>query len=487
MKQKSMTSNFIYNLLYNGMNILFPLVTIPYVSRVLLAGGVGRVGYAQNIVTYFLIIAQLGIPKYGIREIAKVRDHSQDLSQTFFEIFSINAISTTIALIAYYGMIFILRPFPELMELYAVAGLTLAFNYINCDWLYTGLEEYKYITVRNSLVKLCSLLLIFLFVRDTSDVIPYALIYCIGIGGNHIFNLIQLRRYVRFPQMPMNCLKHLAPIFVLLSTNLAVELYTQLDTTMTGMICGEECVGYYTNTVKLTRLVVTVITTVGAVLLPRLSYYYKTNDIQLFDSYVNKAFKILLFFSVPAMIGAFLMAEPIILIVLGDDFVPSINTLRILSILMPILAVGNLFGSQILLITDQETKLMKSVIVGAVVNILLNAFLIPRFQQNGAALGSVIAEFTVMALQTWYARKAVTIRCNGKFWGSLVISNVFVAGLCCIISAVFIFNMFSLVAAIALVGMLYVFLAIFLKNEVAVYLLTRCKNIITDPVWRKRR
>ena len=485
MKQKSMASNFVFNLLYNAMNLLFPLITIPYVSRILLAEGNGRVSYAQNIVTYFLIFAQLGIPKYGIREIAKARDQKEELSKLFYEILTINAVSTTIALIAYYGMIVGFRLFPERTELFAVAGMTIAFNYVNCDWLYVGLEEYRYVTLRSFVVKFVSLILILLFVRNEGDTIQYALIYCVGVGGNNLFNVIHARKYVQKPRVRLQLKKHLSPIFILLSTNIAVELYTQLDTTMTGAICGETYVGYYTNTVKLTRLVVTMITTVGAILLPRLSYYYKNGEQEVFQQYISKALKIILFFSVPAMIGIFAFSDPVVLIVLGQDFAPSSMTLRILSLLIPILAVGNLFGSQILMITGQEGQLMRSVMIGAIVNIIMNSMLIPVFQQNGAAMGSVIAEFTVMIVQIAFAKRYVNCTIEKRYVASLLGANAFVAIACSLLVMNVSFRLVTILLVCTCIAITYLGIGFLLKNEAAIYLLTRVKIIITSKLQRK--
>ncbi len=485
MKQKSMASNFVFNMLYNAMNLLFPLITIPYVSRALLPGGIGKVNYALNIVTYFMILAQLGIPKYGVREIAKARDDKKELSQTFFEIFSINFVSTAVALVLYYSIILGFQPFPGRTEIFLVAGLSLAFNFMNCDWLYTGLEEYRYVTVRSFLVKLTSLVLILLFVKSVDDAIIYALVYCVGIGGNHLFNVIHARKYLCWPSASFQLKRHLRPIVVLLSTNIAVELYTQLDTTMTGMICGDECVGYYTNTAKLMRLVVTMITTVGAILLPRLSYHYKNGNRDIFNDYIAKALKIILYFSIPAMIGIFFLSEPIVRIALGEEFLPSSITLKILCFLIPVLAVGNLFGSQILMITNHEAKLMKSVMAGAVVNLILNSFLIPIYQQNGAAIGSVIAELTVMTLQICYASKYVSICVGKKYVISLLGANVMIGAGTWFLRSKVTFGIMNLAASVLGIAAIYFALSLAFQNESATYLTQRCKGMVMSICRRK--
>ena len=194
--QKSLTKNSIYNIIYTIANILFPFATSIYVSRILLPAGVGKVASAQNIVSYFVTLAALGLPSYGVREFAKIREIKKKRNKLFTELLLLNVISTTLAIIGFIGLVTINDGFNGQWALYVACGLSVAFNYLNIDWMYQGLEEYGYITGRSLFIKGLSLLVLFLFVRSREDYVLYALISSLATGGNYIFNVLNARKYV---------------------------------------------------------------------------------------------------------------------------------------------------------------------------------------------------------------------------------------------------------------------------------------------------
>lgn len=433
-KQKSMVINFIYNFLYTSLNIIFPLITLPYASRIIGVSGIGKVNFSNSIVNYFLIFASLGIPNYGIMAIAKLRDDTKKLSKTFSEIFFINIISTWICVVTYYLMIFKINYFHNNFCLFIISGLLIILNTFNIDWLYNGLEEYRYITVRSIVFKILSLVLLFTTVRNESDYIFYALVNVVALGGNNIINMINSRKIVKLKFKNLNLQKHLKSIIMLLSIQIAVNIYINLDTTMLGVLAGNVSVGLYSNAIKINKIIVILLTSVSTILLPRLSYYVKQNNISKFNATTNKALKIIMLLSIPTMIGTFFLSDNIIKIMFGNDFLPAIITMRILSPLIVILSIGNLFGTQILMTMGEEKKLLISVTVGAIVNFVLNYNIIPRMQQNGAALSSVIAEFIVMLIQVILAIKYIKIEINYRFVLNIIISNIIMTILLLIIS-----------------------------------------------------
>jgi O-antigen/teichoic acid export membrane protein len=420
----------------------------------------------------------MGIPIYGVREIAKVRDDTQKTSNVFWEILSINTVSTTAMILIYYTSVIFIDAFESYRILLHVTGITILLNYFNVDWFYTGVEEYKYITKRNVLIKLISLMGILLFVRDKDDYVLYALIYCLGIGGNNLFNLVNIRRYIIFSLRNLNRRRHIKSVLILLFSTIAVQLYTQLDTTMTGIICGDIYVGYYTNVNKLIRVVVSVVSAVGAIMLPRLSFYYEEGKLIAFHDYINKALKVILFLAVPAFIGLVLFADDIVMLMLGNDFFPSIITLKILAILIPILSVGNLFGTQILMVLNKEKKLMESVIFGSIINIVLNSVLILRFQQNGAALASVIAELIVMLIQIYFCYHDITIEFSKNYIISIVLSSTLMISGIVLYKSFTINQYFELITGIILGSFIYLVSSMVLKNEVALYIFRRIGGIV---------
>ena len=425
MAQKSLFKNALFNVVYRFTNILFPLVTTVYISHVLTASGVGKVSVAQNIAQYFVLLAPLGIVNYGTREIARRRDNSFETNKLFSELFFINLVSTLFCSFIYYSLVLNGNYFEEHKLLYCVTGLLIVFNVINVDWYYQGREEYVYISVRSIIVKFLSLILIFLFVKSPSDYVVYALIYVFGIAGNYLFNTINLiKEGVRLEIHNLQYTIHLKAIFLLFCSSIAIELYTLVDTTMLGYLCSNEVVGYYTNSAKLNRIVVGLISSIGMILLPRLSYCIKNGEISTCNNILSKIVMVMLFVAIPSGLGMFLMADSIVPVFFGNSFIPAILTARIGSILIFFLAFSNLFGTQVLLSFNQEKKLLLCTVIGASSNIIANIFLIPLFEHNGAITASVISELLVVLLSSKFAFEYLKVTIEASFWKKTFMSTI---------------------------------------------------------------
>lgn len=479
MEKRTLAKNSIYNVIYRLLNVFFPLMTATYIARILLAKGVGQVSFAQNIVSYYITIAALGIPNYGIREIAKVRSNVKLTSELFTDLISINFISTIVCIIVYYSMITFLEFFKKNIFLYAILGLSIVFNIINVDWFYQGVEEYEYIVKRSLFVKVFMLIAIFIFVKTEKDTIVYAIIYCLGIGGNHLFNILNLRKYgIKLSIKNISIKKHLNSIFILLTSSIAIELYTMVDTTMIGVMCKDENVGYYANAMKLVRLLISVIAAIGSVLLPRLSFYHKQGKDKECSIIVSEVLSVLLILFIPSEIGVFLLSDQIMILLFGSSFKPGIITLRISSLLICTLGFSNLFGTQVLLTYGAEKKLLKCTICGAIINIMLNSILIPYFAQNGAAVSSVISESVVTLLTFIFALRFVEIKINKKVISSIVVSSIGMVGMICLIRFIFLNSNIELLLSIIVGGMAYLTLNILIKNPVIIELWNLIKNSI---------
>lgn len=422
--KKTLAMNAFYNVLYRVLNLLFPLVTTTYIARILLPEGVGKVTIALNIVQYFVIVAGLGIPNYGIREIAKVRIDRESENKVFSELFFLNALSTSICLVTYFSIIIRFGYFQRDEDLYFVSGLLLIFNYINVDWFYQGNEEYKYIAVRNTVVKIISVVLLIIFIKEPRDYLKYTLIYCLALGGNYILNVFNLRGKVTLVYKGLDIRRHLKPVMVLLASTISIELYTMVDVTMLGALCEECVVGYYNNASKFARMINSLIASIGAVLLPRLSFYYTHNKESEFSNTIKTVRDVLLYLTIPAVVGVMLLSEDIIVVLFGRAFQPASLTLAIMSVLIFAVVFNNLYGTQILITIGQEKELLRSVITGAAVNIVLNSVLIPYAGHNGAAVASVTSELVVWICTRHFALRYVEIRYEKKFVASIVGSSV---------------------------------------------------------------
>lgn len=420
---KSLAQNSLYNILYKCSNLIFPLIISAYASRILMAEGIGKVSSAQNIVTYFTLLAALGLPTYGTKVVAALGETRDSRSKVFSELFCINAVSTVICTIVYYSMIYYIPYFQQRLELFVVCGLAIVFNIINVDWFYQGREEYGYIMLRSFIVKLVSLMAVFIFVKSIDDYIVYAAILTLSKVANNIFNIIHLRKYAYFTLNEINIFQHIKPVLVLLVASIAIEIYTLADTTMLTFIHGETIVGYYATARKGIDVIRTMMVAVCAVFLPRLSYYYKNQQIALFDELVNKGIEILTFMSVPATIGVILTADYFIPLLFGNDFIEAIRTTQILSFSLITVAFSNFFGYQVLVTVGKEKQMMFSTIIGAVVNIVLNFVLIFSLKHNGVAIASAVTELCVALYQIWAVRNIIHFKISRQFFASVCLGT----------------------------------------------------------------
>lgn len=461
---RSLAKNSLFNVIYKCTSVIFPLLMAAYVSRILSPDGVGRVASAQNIVTYFTLLAALGLPTYGAK-IISAAGNKNNLDKAFSELFIINAVSTTFCWITYYLIVFKTPYFHEYRSLYYVTGLLIIFNYINVDWFYQGREEYRYIMVRSLVVRVFSLISVFLFVRTAEDYVIYALALTLSKAANYVFNIFNLRKTISFSLTGLNLKHHLKPVFVLLAASLAIEVYTLADTTMLSFMCGERNVGYYTTANKGISVAKMLITSVIGVFLPRLSYFYAHKNMKQFNELINLGLKILLLLTVPASIGVYLIAENMTVVLYGADFIPSAIITRIFALSIITVGFSSFMGNQILVTIGKEKLMFYSTLVGAVVNITLNFFLIRLYAQNGAAIASVITELCVTCVQMFSLKGKVSFNICPKFIISILIGNVFMF-ICILIVQQFVVNMVLKLLCSLVVGVISYFIAnVFCKNE----------------------
>jgi len=416
--QKSISKNYIYNTILKVLNIVFPMVTFPYIARILNASGIGKINFSVSIISYFILISRIGIPMYGIRECAKHRDDKEKLTKTVQEILIINFGSLILTLILFYIILFNSAILINYKDILLILSINIVSTSIGIEWFYQAVEEYKYITLRNIFVKVVSLILIFLLIRDESDYNLYAFILVISVSLSYIYNFIHSRNYInlfkRYSSYDFK--RHIKPILLLFAMSVSVSIYTNLDKVMLGILSGDEAVGYYTSANKMIKSIIVLVTSLGTVLLPRISYYIKNNQIEEVNRLINKSLNFILLMAIPAAIGVFMLAKSIIIIFAGGEYMEAITTIKILSPVIIVIAIGNLFGVQILISYGKEKLTLISTSIGAISNFLLNFLLIPQFQHNGAALSTLIAEFLVMITQFYFSYSYIKdIKKNIKF------------------------------------------------------------------------
>ncbi|CUM74791.1 Putative O-antigen transporter [Anaerostipes hadrus] len=399
-KNTSVKLNFLMNAILTISAFIFPLITFPYVSRILLPEGTGKVSFATSVVTYFALFAQLGIPTYGIRACAKVRDNKEKLTRTVQEIFIINIVMSLITYIVFFLVLNIVPRMQADKTLFVITSSTILFNAIGMDWLYKGLEKYTYITIRSIIFKFIALLAMFMFVHQKSDYIVYGGISIFAGSASNICNLLNVKKYIQIkPIGKYNIKQHMRPILIFFAMSCATTIYTNLDTVMLGFMKTDMDVGYYNAAVKIKNILLGIVTSLGTVLLPRASYYIENDYMEEFRRITQKAIKFVFLISIPLTVYFILYAKEGILFLSGNAYSKAILPMQVIMPTLIFIGLTNIMGIQILVPLGREKIVLYSEIAGAIVDLFINILLIPRMAATGAAIGTLIAELAVWIVQ----------------------------------------------------------------------------------------
>ena len=399
-KNKSIKLNFIMNVILTMSSFIFPLITFPYVSRILLPEGTGKVSFATSLISYFSMFAQLGIPTYGIRACAKVRDDKEELTRTTQELVIINFVMSVISYTALAVALMLVPRLREERALYIIVSLTIAFNVIGMEWMYKALEQYTYITIRSIIFKFVALIVMFVFVHQKSDYIFYGAITILAASGSNIFNFINAHKFIDMrPVGKYHFKRHFKPIAVFFAMSCATTIYTHLDTVMLGFMTTDADVGYYNAAVKIKTILVSIVTSLGVVLLPRASYYIEHKMIDEFYRIAHKAINFVFLIALPMMLYFMIFAKEGIFFLSGSAYEKSILPMQVIMPTLLFIGLTNVMGIQMLVPLGKEKIVLYSEIAGAVVDLIVNFALIPRYASVGAAIGTLAAEIVVWVVQ----------------------------------------------------------------------------------------
>ena len=465
MNNKSLTKNSMFYLMYNVLNVIFPFLTGIYVTHVLLPDSIGLVETAKNFVQYFVIFSFLGIPTYGLREISKNRNNKEKLNKTYSELMIINGISTIIFSGTYLILVLTIEKCRENLGLYLVVGISLLLNLFNNSWLYEGLEEFKYISLRNLVFKIISFCILIIFVKTTNDYLIYASITVIGTAGNYILNMINSKKFVKFTYKELNLKQHMKSIIYLVVVNLAIEIYSLVDITMLGILCDNETVAFYSYGIKIYKILLQVVNTFTMVLVPRISLYYKENKTIEFNKILTKTFKLIIIVTVPMIIGIIFTSSFFITTIYGNEYIRSAKVLNIVSLILLISPIGYLLGSRVLLVTNNEKKMIIPVFIGAITNVIGNYIFINMYKEIGAAIASVFSEFVVMITYILLGRKYFKLNGTKNSLFKILISIIIITLYLYIISKIKIDIIFIIMLQIIGSCIIYGMSLILLKEE----------------------
>lgn len=403
----SLKANYIFSLLNTISGLLFPLITFPYVTRTLLPDGIGEVNFFLSIITYISMFTSLGIPIYALREIARDKDDPKQLSQTTVEVLALHLLLTIIGYIAVVVICLTVVKVKVNVPLFLLMSVNIIFNTIGCEWFFQGMEDFKYVTIRSLVVRIICVVLLFVLVRDSSDLLYYGLYSVLGVVGGNVFNFIHLRKSVNVNIVnwkKLDLLRHLGPALRIFALNVIASIYLQLDTVMLGFMKDNNAVGYYTGAIRLTKMLMGITTSLGVVLLPRLTILATTRNLLEFKALLKKALDFVIVVGAPLSIGLFIMAPILIRVFCGENFIPSISTLEILSPIIFFISISYIFAQTIFSLGKENITIIVSCI-SASVNVVLNLMLIPRYAENGAGCATLFAECASMITYLFISRK----------------------------------------------------------------------------------
>ncbi len=473
MNNKSIKKNYIYNLSYQVLVLLTPLITTPYISRIIGADGIGEYSFANSIVSYFTLFAAMGIPTYGQREISYVQNDIEKRTIVFWNVKILEIITSSIALILY--IFFSVKQ--ENATIYLILALSIISEMFNVSWFFSGMEEFGKIVFRNVIVKVINIGYIFSFVKSKEDL----LIYIFGVVGfGMISNLslwFYLPQYIRFPQVeyikPFGQIKTVLSLFV---PNIATQIYTVFDKTMIGVITQNAFEnGYYEQSLKISKMLLTVITALGTVMIPRIGYHFKQNNTDEIEKLMYRGYRFVWFLGVPLCFGLIAVSSLFVPWFFGSGYDKVGILLSILSFLIIAIGISNVTGLQYLMPTGRQNLLSISVIFGAVVNFCLNCVLITKYASIGAAVASVIAEFTVTIVQLFSVRKELSIKIIFRQGVNYYIAGAIMLGILFIIKPCFSATIISTFLFVGIGAVVYFIALILMKDE---FLLSNTKTII---------
>lgn len=462
---KSLKVNFLYNISYQLLAILVPIITTPYIARILQADGIGIYSYTLSIVTYFGLIGTLGVNSYGQLKIAANRDNKCKISKLFWEIFLARLLTMCISGVIYF--IFICLT-PRYKEVYLILYMVLLSQVLDISWLFQGLEEFKKTVTRNFIVKITSTVLIFLLVKKKADIYIYILI----VHGSVLIGNLTLWTYVKefigcVKLKELKIIHHWKNSIVYFIPTIATSIYTVLDKSMIGTITGSVVEnGYYDQAYKIESILLAVVTSLGTVTLPRLTYLFKGKNINKAKEIMNVTLNYILILTMPMMFGLIAISENLIPIFLGNGYEKSIVLLKIFSILLVVIGLDDAIGRQCLMATGRQKYFNRCVIIGAIVNLLINLILIPKMGSVGAAIASVCAEISILSGFVYYSKDLINIKEIFKSFVKYFIISLLMYIVISLISHVMYFeNLISMILKIFIGVIFYILILFFCKDS----------------------
>ncbi len=426
--------NYIFTALYQIANIVMSLAIVPYTYAHLTPQVLGISDYAGSIMNWFILFGCLGVNTYGSREIAKVRENKDDLNRTFFEILWMLIIDMSIAMACFY--VFIFFSVKENAWIYQLTGITMIASALDITWVFNGLEDFKKISLKNIFIKFLGIAGIMLLCKTPEDIGKYVLINACTLIFGQLIMFYQLRKYIKFTKVSLKKAyqKHFFATIRLFIPTIALCVYTMLDQTMIGALYSEEHLTYYKTANGFINQFLNFITAIGTVMLPRVTnvFFNQKDGTSKAESLIQTTMKIAMMLALPMCFGMIAIVPGFIQWYLPESPIVG-NIIMLVSPIIVFMSLSNVTGQQYMIPVGMFNQYTASIVSGAVVNFLINMFMIPRYGAYGAVVGSIVAEVTVTAIQYYFVQKEISIGFKNRSYfiyllGSIAMAAVVLLG-----------------------------------------------------------
>lgn len=418
--------NVLYSLALTISRFFFPIITYPYISRVLGPDKIGILNFSENYSNYFVVLAALGIPLYGVREIAKIKHEPALLNKTFTEIVVIHLISSFLCLGLYIISIFTIPSLRGQLEINLLFGANIIINLVSFEWYLIGIEKFKLIALRSMITKLIPIALMFVFVKDEEDYIIYQSLNTLAFLLNALINIVNIRKINTASFKELNIKRHMPPLFTVFFSGAFIHFYSMVDSLVLGFVSNYKAVGFYATAIKLNKIICMVIASVGNVLVPRISNLIALHDNDQIKSVLDKSLKFTIFLTVPLSVGLYLLSPELIFILAGNGFEPSVEASQILSPIIILMGLSNVFGIQLLLPFSKEKELLKIFLTGTILSLFLNIVLSKNYGYLGSSAATLLTELILTGMTFYYAKDIVNLSLPFKYFlGCIVFSLLF--------------------------------------------------------------
>lgn len=471
MKNKSLGLNAFLNGLRSVLNIIFPIITFPYVSRVLSVGELGKYNWSSSFVSYFLLIAGLGITTYAVREGAKFRNDRNEISAFASQVFSINVFSTIISYILLFLCVLIFPKVQSYSTCIYIFSIQIVFTTLGTEWIYSIFEEYTYITARSIVFKILSVVMLFIFVRSKGDYLNYAGITVFSAVGSNILNYLHARKFctIKFT-IKIDWKEHLKPILVIFASSVATTIYLSLDTTLLGLINSNYVVGIYSVSTKMYNIVKQLIAAVLTVTIPRFALLWGRHRYREYRNLLLQISNVLALISIPAAVGVYMLAPQIVVLLSSAKYIRAVSSLRLLCPALIFSIFSWIFTSCVLIPAKRENKVLVITVISAVANLTLNILLMPSLKENAAAITTSLSEAISMTLGIWYSRDVIKGLYKKEFWKDVLLytlGSLAIVAICYTGSILFTSTMAIILFDIILSIVEYVLILLGMKNKFA--------------------